>query len=130
MNPHFQYLLPYGGISLQPFSSLSCSWNRFCSGRHQPHNRVLLRLAFFAVEVFVTRFPAHILGLVVDKPSPHEVGLQKVVDGVLLGQLAVHRDQGGFQDHVGVAEVGDNLMDTVTCCGRACANQVETRGKK
>lgn len=57
--------------------------------------------------------PAYTLCLVVDESGSLEVGLEEVVDGVLLGQLAVHRDHGCFEDQVGVAEVGDNLVDTV-----------------
>ena len=37
--------------------------------------------------------------------------LHEVVDRVLLGQAAVHRHQGALQNHVGVAQVGHDLVD-------------------
>lgn len=66
----------------------------------------------FAAGVF-TQNTAHVLRVVVDEGSSLEVRVEKIVQGVLLGQLAVHGDQDSFQDNVGVTEVGDNLVNAV-----------------
>ena len=65
-----------------------------------------------AIGVF-TKITAYILRVVVDEGGSLYVGVEQVVHRVLLGQLAVHGNQRSFQDHVGVAEVGDNLVDAV-----------------
>ena len=61
----------------------------------------------------LARITAYFLRVVVDEGSALQVGVDQVVHGVLLGQLAVRCDQDSFQDDVGVAEVGDNFVDTV-----------------
>lgn len=65
-----------------------------------------------AIGVFAS-ITAYVLRVVVDEGGSLQVGVEQVVQGVLLGQLAVHGDQDSFQDDVGVAEVGNNLVDAV-----------------
>lgn len=47
----------------------------------------------------------------VDQGGPLDVRREQGVDWVLLGELAVHANHGGLQNHVRVAQVGNGLVN-------------------
>ena len=59
----------------------------------------------------VTDVTPYILCQAVDERGSLEVGVQQVVQGVILGKLAVHRYHGSFHDEVRVPKVRDILVD-------------------
>ena len=73
----------------------------------------------------VTGVTAYILCEAVDERGSLDVGVQQVVQRVVLGKLAVHRYHGSFHDEVGVPKVRDILVDA----GVRGRKQRDTRDK-
>lgn len=53
----------------------------------------------------------HVLGTPVDQGGSLYVRLEQVVNRVLLGQAAVQRNHRRLQNHMSVAQVGNDLVD-------------------
>lgn len=54
----------------------------------------------------------HLLSSPVDEGGAFHVWCEKGVDRVVLRQLAVHADHGGFEHHVRVTQMGNHFVDS------------------